>query len=282
MAQEPDLDGFSLWLLNRGRAASTAALYVRNVGYCLEDPRSLVARVARDGLAPTTRRHHLAALRAWARYTSDAELAEVLNDLKLPPAVRVSEKLALELSAWRRLLAHIATLRRPPEVRAVCMMIGIRGFRVGDILRVTRKEARAGAEQGVLNFRGKGNRRLSWSVAPFGDELALLCERPDWGHVRDLVTSARGDEDAVQEAARQRIQKAIRRACIEAGLDPCGPHILRRTYAWHIKERFDNDPVKLQKHMGWAKIETAMQYIDQSERAELDALAEELHDELRP
>ena len=57
------------------------------------------------------------------------------------------------------------------------------------------------------------------------------------------------------------------------------PHRLRRTYSTHFLRRIQGDPqaiIKLQRHMGWASMATAAQYVDNVGKAELDAIGAQM------
>lgn len=256
-------------------------LYGGSVKSCLRDQRGLTARLIRDGLAPKSKRVNLAALRAWARFTKDADLAELLADLKLPPPHRVHEKRPLELEDWDRLIDAIdqldAQVRLPMAERAAIEMICLRGFRVGDVCRLTRVAVRNGLHTGLLNYRGKGNRQITWTAKPFESQLEELLTERGWTTVADLIAPDANRETRVR-AARQRLARRFRRLARLADIpvDEMTPHRLRRTYAVHFLDQVGGDIEKLRQHMGWANINTAAQYVDHSRREELDRFAEEM------
>ena len=275
MAKRPDFKGFTQWLCGRGRTEQTAALYVRNIGYCMKDRRGLVARVAQDGLAPKTRRTHKAALAAWADYNEDEVLRRRLRDIKLPPPERLTEKRALEEDNWRAVLQALDTFDEHDPIVSAIGLVCHRGFRIGDVCRLRHSEVKGGLSSGILNYLSKGGRRVRWTVT---DQLAVylstFMENTGWTNVWDLM-APEGSTELRWRAARLNASRAFPGVVAAGGVEPQGVtrHIMRRTYAWHFLQHAGRDPVALQKHMGWASINTAMEYVDQSERSTQDAVA---------
>jgi integrase len=268
------IQAFKDWLLERGRSQGTADLYGCNARNCLADARGATARLTREGLAPKTKRANLAALRAWCKFDSDGELLVRLDDLKLPPPERVKEKLPLARDEWDALIEAIPTVGFEPAVENAVEMICIRGFRVGDVCRLLRGQVRSGLASGLLNYRGKSGRQIEWSVAPFQHCLKWYLDQGRWRSVAHLVV-----HDCMEhryfESARKKIRRSFRTLAPVIGLAPedLSPHRLRRTYAVYFLQEVEGDLEKLRQHMGWASIATAAQYVDHSQREELDAIA---------
>ena len=276
-ANQANLQRFQDWIVGRGRSEGTAGLYARNVRLCHDDPRGLKARLTTSSLSPAARRLNLASLRAWCRFAGNDKLAVELEDLKMPRLERVVEKKALTTRQWADLLEALDDFEEDENVLAAMQMICLRGFRVGDVCRLTRAEIREGLESGVLIYRAKAGRHIHWSVKPFRHCLEQLLSERGWNRVRDLI-SPRGSEANRQRASRIRIERAFQELATLAGLDPdtVYPHRLRRTYAKHYLKEVKGDPVKLQKHMGWASIQTAIAYVDEEEREVLDRDADRM------
>lgn len=278
MPTAEEFHDFTRWMVERGRSPYTADLYERHLRHSFEDDRGVLARVSQAGLAPQTRRTNRAALAAWARFAEDDELAGRLAEVKLPPAERVSEKRALELDDWRLLLAELAETDVLDEYeRAAISLVSYRGFRIGDVCRLEARSVRQGLKNGLLVYAAKGGRRISWSVTDrMREHLEVFADERGWKHARDLIAPNWNSDR--QRGARLRCQRAFARLVAETDLEPEGLslHIMRRTYAWHYLRFSGGDPVKLQKHMSWRKIDTAMQYVDQQQRSELDAIADSL------
>lgn len=272
----PNLKAFREWLLDRGRAEGTAELYVKNLRRCAAAPR-LTARLLDGALAPLTRRTNKAALVQWARFAKDAELAETVTAIKLPPARRVKPKIPLATEDWKRLVKHLATCKMPVAIKHVCLVIAKRGLRVSDALRITRAEVTSAIKTGVLSYLGKGAKRHEISAAPIRAQLDALAEIRGWTELGDLISGGK------QSASSNRIRRAFGQVGDDLKLDDVHPHRFRRTYARHYLEEHRGDPralLKLQNHMGWANLNTAMSYADDVDRGELAAAGDKMAERL--
>jgi len=275
-----ELRKFEQWLLDRGRSEGTAVIYSRNVRLCLAHAGGPTSRITSRSMSPATRRLNLASMRAWCKYSGDDELLERVSDLKMPRLERVIEKKALIANEWGDMLEALDEYDANSNIVESMRMICIRGFRIGDVLRLKRSEIRDGLESGVLNYLAKAQRRIHWSIKPFRDSLEHFASQSGWTHIWDLVSpSAVRDRP---KAARVRLERCFRELAEQAGIDPetVYPHRLRRTYAKHYLAETGGDPVKLQKHMGWASIQTAMSYVDEEEREVLDKDADRMLERL--
>lgn len=279
---EAKLQDFEQWMCRRGRQFDTAHQYARKVDLCFDDRRGLTTRLTSDDLSPMSRRQNLAALRSWAKFAKDGTLRDRLDDIKLPPPERVLEKTPLSGDEWSAMIDALARVDLEPHLHACVEMICIRGFRVGDVVRIGRAPIQQALRTGRLIYRAKGNRRLNWPSAPFDHCLRLFSESKRWNQVCDLVTP-RGRDDRRWKNARLKVQRAFPAVVAEAGL-PIGtvtPHRLRRTYATHYLAQVGGRADKLQKHMGWASLQTAMMYVDHDEGDELEleaaAMRQRLH-----
>ena len=284
---EEDLAAFAAWMVGRGRSPDTAAQYVGKIRACFADRRGLTGRLTGSSLAPKSRRQNLAALRAWARFAKDHELRERLDDLKMAPPERVLEKIPLTEDEWADMIEALTELdgQIDPVVHACLEMICLRGFRVGDVARLERAAVNQAARTGVLNYRAKGGRQLQWEAGAFMHCLEVLREHRRWSLVADLISPNAADTERRPRwhAARQRLQRSLPIVVEAAGLpvEEVTAHRLRRTYAVHYLEEVGGDIVKLQKHMGWASIQTASAYVDHSQRRELDEVAERMRQRIR-
>ncbi|MDX1421494.1 MAG: site-specific integrase [Kiloniellales bacterium] len=276
---DPPLSEFSSWLRRRGSSAKTIAAYTAEVRKSLACGHITDRLVSKD-YAPKTRRVTLASLRAWARYTENRDLGDLLDSIHLPPARRVQEKFPLSLDEWQAVIEAVDALAAPAAVRAIAGLICVRGFRVGDACDIQRLQAQEALRTGVLAFEVKGGTTLRWTARPFERYLALLPLSAPWNIVADLISPrARCPADA----AVLRIQREFADLSEAAGLGngAVSPHRLRRTYAVHFLEEVGGDLAKLRDHMGWANIATAAQYVDHSRREELDVVADRMRDRLK-
>lgn len=279
---ESQLHSFEQSLLTYGRSAGTASMYVRNVRLAYEGGGPL--RRLKANLAPKTKRHILAACRAYARFTSDDALLVELGRMKLPPAVRQAVKVPLERDEWFALIDAIrehAGIGEP--MRAVLGMMAMRGFRCGDVVRMRRVEIEQGLSTGTLSFLAKGDRQLEFSVIEtYRQQLEVLkgSDR-EWTHVEDLLVTRRSPAERRHRSALRAVQRALSSVAASAGIGGVYPHRLRRTYATEYLRSMTGDPeavVKLMQHMGWSNIATAMEYVNHQRGAELNAPTHRMFD----
>jgi site-specific recombinase XerD len=272
---DEQLNAFRRWMIGRGRSEGTAEQYFWCVRKCLEHKDGPIGRLVGRKLAPKTKRINKAALRAWAKFTSDADLLLLLEDLRLPPPERVTVKEPLTNKEWAAMSDAIDTINLDEVSRAVLTMICERGFRVSDVLRLEQSQVRRGIETGVLLYTGKGDRQqdcltdsFQWCLKSFIDAGKRL---KNWDHVWTLMSPRAKNPP---RAARLKIQRYVKQVATEAGIDPdeIYTHRLRRTIATEFYNE-TKDIVALQKYMGWADIKTASNYVDHSEREELEKVA---------
>lgn len=270
----PNLDRYRAWLLATGRAPTTVDTYCRVLTQVLgaKHPES---RLVDRKLAPKTRGVLKFALKSWYRFTKNADAVTVLDEIRLPPLTRRGAKSELPLEAWRALVAEI---RRLPTykpgaaaVQCVLLMMGLRGFRIGDVLRMTRREVAESIRDGVVTFEGKGGKRLTYDTAmvrePMEALLKLGADQKKWSTVIDLCAAG-----VAPSTGYMRCHRALKACAQRAGLPNVHIHRLRRTYATHYLKFLKNDPqalIKLQHHMGWANITTAALYADHVAQADL-------------
>ncbi len=287
---DKNLTGFETWMISIGRSEDTAATYRAHLERCADTP-VLTTRVVTRTLSPNTRHLNRAALAAWARYSEDGALAKLLKEIRLPPARRVAPRVELDMAAWEKLVTAIANSKRlTPAMRAILLVIALRGIRSGDVLRLRRRDLQQALHTGTLSYEAKGSKRLEYAVTPrLRDQFQTLldAEPPyrdgprEWKDVRDLV----GPPDMRQKDVSQTVRRALSGCAKAARIDQVYPHRLRRTYASHFIRRLQNDPqalVKLTSHMGWANITTAAQYTDAVNREELDQIGADMVGDLLP
>lgn len=270
-----NLASFHAWLVRRGRSEGTADLYVKNVRACGET-KTITTRLIEGELAPLTKRTNKAALVAWATFTKDGDLHADVKEIRLPPAQRVAIKVPLPTADWQRVVLRLEDVEcdLDDRVRHVCLVIAKRGLRVSDALRIRRTEVVTALKSGVLSYEGKGSKRHEISAAALQGELEALATFKDWDRLRDLVS--RGKHPS---AASNRIRRVIDQVCEELEIDDVYPHRFRRTYATHYLEEHRGDPraiIKLQKHMGWASMNTAAMYADSVDHDELAATGDKM------
>jgi integrase len=277
--KQRDLHGFRNWLFEFGLAEGTVDIYSRNVRLAYAEGGPLV-RLRDDGLAPKTRRHILASCRRWAEYREDAKLTKSLRRLRLPPPRRKTAKIPLERDQLFALVDEIDGADYLGDaMRAQLGMMACRGFRCGDVLRLKRREIVNALGTGTLAYEAKGRRRIEFSVlGTYSRYLDIFMEYSSkWTRVEDLISPASQPGRRRRKAAAQASSRALIKCADALDIDNIHPHRLRRTYAVEYLRALQGDPeavIKLQQHMQWATIATAMQYVDHARGAELDVAAE--------
>jgi integrase len=282
-----NLGKFKAWLAERGRVEGTADAYVTNLRSCAADRKGLTHRLVAGDLAPNTLRANLAALRAWAAFSRDERLAKRLADIRLPPARRVHTKNPLDTQDLRRVVRHVSTCPRTVRLfqgrddvdtdvamRQVILIMALRGFRSGDVLRIKRTEVLRALATGKLTYESKGRKRIEFSIEPFRAPLERLAQIKNWERVRDLITSSKNPK-----VASIKVWRAVRRTAQEIGIPEMTPHLFRHTFATRYLEQLRGDPnaiIKLQKFMGWESMNTAARYVDKVSQDELDSIGAEL------
>ncbi len=270
---DANLKDFRAWLLRRGRSEGTADLYIKNLRRC-RDTETLTSRLVEGELAPLSRRTNKAALAAWAHFTKDGELAADLKEIRLPPARRITPKIPLPTSDWRRVVKHIETCKIDEPTRQLSLVIARRGLRVGDALRIRHKDVSRSLVSGVLSFAGKGGKRYEFPIGSIRHQLEALAKIKHWDHARELVTKS-----AKRGTAERRMGRVFDRFADDLELEDVHPHRMRRTYATRYLEALKGDPralLKLKDHMQWASINTAALYADAVDAGELAEVGERM------
>jgi integrase len=267
---ESNLGRFRSWILERGRSDGTADLYTCHVRTSAADPKGLTHRLIAGRLAPNTVRSNLAALRAWAAFTKDAELARRLSDLRLPPARRVRHKKSLSVDDWRQAIRHLQTCQMPDAMRQVLLIMALRGLRSGDVLRIRKPDAQRSLDTGKLIYEGKGRKRTEISVEPIRGPIEALVAMRGWVVVRDLLGTSKSPK-----AMSRKVWRAARRTAAQVGIAEMNPHRYRHTFAQNYLSQLAGDPnaiVKLQRYMGWESMATAARYVQDVSQDELDRI----------
>lgn len=277
-----ELDGFHQWLLDNGRSSLTAAQYKATVFRVANHHGGIAARLTDKKPAPKTLHAAAAALKSYATYTEDGDLLVAIKRIRLPASRRATPRVELALEAWSQLITAIEDDKKlRPEMRATLMIMALRGLRVGDALRLKRTEIEAAIRTKRLGFEAKGRSRLEYGITDIADSLRefLSIDKP-WDRVVDLVAwSSKKTGDAKMHVARLKVLQQLQRVAATIELDDVYNHRLRRTYATHFLRKLKGDPqalIKLQRHMGWATVTTAMGYVDAVDADELEDVGAEL------
>jgi site-specific recombinase XerD len=276
---EAELKKFHAWLVGRGREPETAEGYCREVRLATSES-SLTDRIIDRSLAPKTRRRIVASLRSWAKFKGDGELLITLSDVRLPPPKRKTVRRPFPREEWMRIVDAIQDDEdMEPALRAVCMIVCLRGLRVGDVLRMHRNEVRQAIKTGRLVIEAKRGHMVDYTAKPMLEAMGLLMESPvKWDQVEDLLSP---EATHKRRAARKRVHAALRRVAEELSIDPVEvyPHRFRRTYAVNFLQQMQGDPQAMQKlvsQMQWLNPATALEYTDWTKIEELDAIDEKV------
>ncbi len=280
MGRKPaDLDGFRDWLEGRLRRPNTAAAYARNVRLCYADPGGVLGRLRNDELAPSTRRCQFAALKQYARYAGDSKLTEKLEDVRdmLPRAEPVEDRQPMEDEDWVLLREEVREATYlGPELQGACGLVIFRGFRVGDVCKMTRKNIRRATHSGTLSFQAKKGRQHNFGiVSTYGWAVELLAGcSGKWTQVCDLISE--GQPNVVLDSAKERIRRALRKSAKRCGVEPgeVYPHRLRHNYVLAYYRASGNDLEATRQHIGHSDIATTARYIRKIDRERTDAIAE--------
>jgi site-specific recombinase XerC len=276
----PDLDGFRAFLARRGAAEATVRTYLSQIA----QPGG-PERVRSRSLAPKSRRVVLGAWKSYGRFLSregdpeGARLLADLEDVKLPSAVRKTPQVPLPRPVFDALRTAIDEDEDlvPVERAALGIMIS-RGLRSIDVRRIRRQAVVTALKTGVLSFTAKGDKQLEFGVTnvyrPYLEILAEEFSGSGQKVVWEMIAPTASSAHKNIERALKRIAKKLPLEDHGVDLEDVRLHILRRTYATLFFEAAGRDIVRLQSHMQWANIATAVNYVDHSRRAELDEVAE--------
>ena len=271
-----DIKGFQAWLRRRGRAETTAKHYGDQLRLAEMHDEGLHGRLVDEELSPNTRRLALSAAKAYAKYAKDGDLAAELGDMRLPPPERVVPKRPLPPDQWKDLIEHIETTGDLTNLEAGALsMLCRRGFRVGAIVSLNRRDVEDALKTGTLAFLSKG-RRLQYGVAP----IRQACKRmlkDDWSFVARGLMPTAPDGPRLMRAARDRINRLLRDQAEAALIEDRDvyAHRLRHTCATEFY-RATKDIAALKQYMQWSTIDIAARYVGEMDRGELDKIAEDL------
>jgi len=283
------LQSFRESLAERGLGERTQDVYAYVVGACARHPKGMAARLTDGDLSPKYLRLNRAALLAWATFSEDASLLLKVKRIRLPAAERQKAKVPFRTADWKKMVHAVRDEESlSPAMRAALFLVIVRGLRASDALRIKRTDVQAALRTGRLSFEAKGRKRIEYDAKPIREALEMLmAEKPYWTRVSDLIVTWRCKTDGTKRviAAYKRLDREIRAMGEAAGVDGVHAHRFRRTYATafllHPKLKADPQAMfRLQHHMGWAKVETAMQYVYAVSRAENDAVGNDLLQEI--
>jgi integrase/recombinase XerD len=214
--------------------------------------------LADAGLSARTSARRLSTLRQFFRFLLREGMRQddptaLLDTPRLP---RTLPKYLSEAEVDALLAAAAARVGHPGLVlRALLEILYATGMRISEIIALPRTALARQAE--MLLVRGKGGRER---IVPLSDAArqaaaALAADLPETARFLFAV------RDGQRPIKRQFVDRMIKQASMEAGLDPArvSPHVLRHSFASHMLAR-GADLRSLQMLLGHADIATTQIY----------------------
>lgn len=272
-------------------SASSARTYGRAVSFALrnypDDPEKMLTR---KNLTKSSRHTYGAALRRWAEFTKDKEMAESLKS----PEMRRNMKNALreehrthtkhdvqpftseEEKAIYGVLKAWKTDRKLDSWQwpGISMMFNL-GLRAGaDLAWLAKKDVEAALKSGTaLVIMTKGSKERELPAALVMEELRRLVSiKEEWAIFADLVVSIKSSEDTTTRVknAYERIRRCVKTLAEEAGIPPedIHTHRLRHNAAQRLYA-VTKDIRMVQKFLGHESYNTTLGYLKKNETTEI-------------
>ena len=229
-----------------------------------------------DAYAPATANKMLAAVRgvlrsAWRVGTMDTDDYSRAMDVKSVRGSRLPAGRALNAGEIRALFSVCSADRNPAGTRdaaAFAMLFGA-GLRRSEAVSVHLDDYEP--DSGTLTINGKGNRqRLVYATG--GGKEAIEAWMADRGDFEGALLAPVNKGGQVQERpmTAQALMYRLQTRCAQAGIQPCSPHDLRRTF---VSELLDAgaDITSVQRLAGHQSPTTTARYDRRGERAKKKA-----------
>jgi len=261
-------------LLERGLSERTIQAYggdIRRLCRALEEKGKDPLRASQDqvathlrqlrrqGLAPRSIARSLVSIRAFYDHLVES------GDRPDNPAVNLSPP-----RLWRKLPrvlseSDVETLLSTPDLeeslglrdKAMLELLYATGMRVSELVELELGQLRL--EFGFVLVRGKGDKER---VVPVGEQAESWLSR----YLEEVrPRCARGRHERVfvnrfgQPLSRQGFWKQLRQYCLQAGIEPVSPHVIRHSFATHLLEH-GADLRSVQMMLGHADISTTQIY----------------------
>ena len=229
-----------------------------------------------DAYAPATANKMLAAVRgvlrsAWRVGTMDTDDYSRAMDVKSVRGSRLPAGRALNAGEIRALFSVCSADRNPAGTRdaaAFAMLFGA-GLRRSEAVSVHLDDYEP--DSGTLTINGKGNRQRLVYATGGGKEAieAWLADRGDWEGAL-LAPVNKGGQVQERPMTAQALMYRLQTRCAQAGIQPCSPHDLRRTF---VSELLDAgaDITSVQRLAGHQSPTTTARYDRRGERAKKKA-----------
>ncbi|MFM7321705.1 MAG: tyrosine recombinase [Armatimonadota bacterium] len=244
----------------RGCSPHTIAAYRRDLArwhashlpFDADGVETWLARLRREGLAPSTIARHRASLSSYARFL-EAEGVANANPVRLADSpARAERKLPRTLGkdeVARLLAAPGSTTPAGRRDTAMLEVLYSSGLRVGEL--VSLRIVDIDLERGWVRVRGKGDKERR---VPLGEPAREAIAR----HMND--GPARRGVDRLFPIQRNRVWTLVRRHAARAGLGRLpSPHWLRHSFATHLLGG-GADIRAIQEMLGHARVTTTQIY----------------------
>jgi integrase len=173
----------------------------------------------------------LIAYSAMAAFGRAAGLGDIRAELKQvgPPRRPPTVRRPVPPDAWAAIAARVDRLAEPD--RSVMEILVLSGLRQGDLLGITRAQARQIVETGNAPIFEKGDREREWAPAPeLRQALGRLLAIPRWECIQDLVARRS------RKTAEGRVRRLLTWICRDVGVPRYVPHALRHSVAVDLDE----------------------------------------------
>ena len=281
------LDEFTKWLIeSEGVTANTAEVYANHVWQSIVVTGGAPARqLERHDLTAASKNTIRSALKHFAAYSRDAELAAAVTHKKITKLLRdrrnsAPSKLVTPISPdmldklMGVMLADKGNPRRPWAWPALSLMVKL-GLRAGaDLaLGVTHDAVSDALKEGApLVVIGKRGKRRVVPSSVVHEELEMLASFPyAWHTLADLIAPAAPPKTRAN-TAYSRIRTTLKEYALRAGIDPAEIHThrLRHTAALRLYEASGHDIMLVAAFLGHSSIETTRNYLHRDRTDEMN------------
>lgn len=272
--KDPDvlsrLDEFRDWLTeNHGLTRGTARSYRRTMATVLSSGGPLYDALRRDN-AVSYKAVVSAALRRWAEFTGDEELAAALREdrtrrlIRVPPSTPPAKtRTALSDEEFGAFIEALGARSEPTWSRPVLGLMAKLGLRSNDVLRLSRADLVTAAKDDRIRVVGKGEKARWLPTAPVRAEVEVLASvHGQWRNVWDLVARTCRLEENRPEHAYRLVWEEVRAVAELAGVEGMTTHRLRKTVARRLYEATGSDINWVRKLLGHADTKTTVRYLE--------------------
>ena len=274
------LEEFGQWLEGLGKSPGTARMYVSSIRSCKKG-KDILSSLKGRKLSASTKVAHRAALRQWATFTEDKELAESLDNPQLKRSIsrpgssmpkRVKPLSPEQMINFRKILDG---LKKNPKIdgwvwpalsifRKLALRAGV------DLCQIRKDAAQEALEVDVLQIWTKGGRVREVPAHDIKEELEWLLQYKRWTILADLISPGATEKGRVNAAYKQ-VSSWLKIIAEGAGINPedIHSHRFRHTRAVELYNT-SKDILAVQKFLGHKNIETTIKYlhVDMTQLAE--------------